>query len=416
VRIVNFELEDQHRMVQRMVRDFAQREVAPHIREWDRRQAMDPAILRRMAELGILGVCVPAAHGGQGMDYICLGLACEELEAVDTSLRVVMSVHVGLNSLGLLQWATEEQKRTFLEPQARGDRLAGFCLTEPGAGSDVAALTASARRVRSDYVLNGEKMWISLASIADHFLWFARTNPEAADPHDGLAAFLLEADRPGVTRGDIHGKLGIRAGSTGWVHCQDVHVPASCRIGEEGEGFRIAMSCLDGGRYTVAAGATGLIRSCLEASRSYANERRAFGRAVSHFQLIQQKIAGMARDYEIARLLYLRAGWMKNAGLRTTRETSLAKWFATEASFSAASEALQIHGAYGYSDEYDVERYLRNSRGAMLYEGTSEIHELIQAGYALGTRRDAPLRAELPSYPFDTGPTPATLRPGGGSL
>jgi glutaryl-CoA dehydrogenase (non-decarboxylating) len=413
---VDFELQDEHRMVQRLVRDFAQREVAPFIREWDRRQAMDPAILRRMGELGILGICVPAGFGGQGMDYVSLGLACEELEAVDTSLRVVMSVHLGLNSLGLLQWGTEEQKRAYLIPQARGEKLAGFCLTEPGAGSDVAALASSARRAGSDYLLNGEKMWISLASRADHFLWFARTNPEAADPHDGLTAFVLEADRPGVTRGDIHGKLGIRAGSTGWVHCQDVRIPASCRIGEEGEGFRIAMSCLDGGRFTVAAGATGLIRACLEASLRYASQRQAFGRAVSQFQLMQHKIAGMVRDYEMSRLLYLRAGWMKNAGQRNTRETSLAKWFATEASFAAASEALQIHGAYGYSDEYDIERYLRNARGAMLYEGTSEIHELIQAGYAMGTRRDAPLRCELPSHPIGREPAAGAKRPERGSL
>lgn len=403
---MEFELSDQHRMVQRMVRDFAQREVAPHIREWDRRQAMDSAILRRMGELGILGICVPAEYGGQGMDYVSLGLACEELEAVDTCLRVVMSVHLGLNSLALLQWATPDQKQVYLEPQARGHKLAGFCLTEPGAGSDVSALTSTARRVGSDYVLNGEKMWISLATPADHFLWFARTDPDATDRHDGLSAFLLEANRPGVTRGDIHGKLGVRAGSTGWVHCQDVHVPEACRIGEEGEGFRIAMSALDGGRYTVAAGAAGLLRACLEASTRHARQRQAFGRTVLHFQLTQHKIAGMARDYDIARLLYLRAGWMKNVGRRNTRETSLAKWFATEASFAAASTALQIHGAYGYSDEYDVERYLRNARGAMLYEGTSEIHELIQAGYALGDRRDGPLRCELPPYPFPAGPAP----------
>ncbi len=386
-----------------MVREFALREVAPHIREWDRRQAMDPGILRRMGELGILGISLPVEVGGQGMDYISLGLACEELEAVDTSLRVVMSVHLGLNSLGLLQWATDEQIQAYLVPQARGEKLAGFCLTEPGAGSDVAALAASARRSGSDYILNGEKMWISLATRADHFLWFARTNSEAADPHDGLSAFVLEANRPGVTRGDIHGKLGIRAGSTGWVHCQDVRLPAACRLGEEGEGFRIAMSCLDGGRYTVAAGATGLIRACLEASLRYVDQRQAFGRSLSQFQLLQHKIAGMVRDYEASRLLYLRAGWMKNAGQRNTRETSLAKWVATEASFAAASEALQIHGAYGYSDEYDVERYLRNARGAMLYEGTSEIHELLQAGYALGTRHDMPLRRELPAFPSERG-------------
>jgi len=246
--------------------------------------------------------------------------------------------------------------------------------------------------------LNGEKMWISLASKAHHVLWIGRTDPQAADPHDGLSAFIVEMDRPGVTAGDIHGKLGVRAGSTGWINFQDVRVPASQRIGEEGEGFKIAMSCLDNGRYTVAAGATGLIRASLEASVRYANDRKAFGREIGKFQLIQQKIAKMVQSYEMARLLYLQAGWMKNQGLRNTRETSLAKWFATDASFDAASEAIQIHGAYGYSDEYDVERYMRNARGGVIYEGTSEIHQLMQAGYALGYRHDAPLRCELPAY------------------
>jgi alkylation response protein AidB-like acyl-CoA dehydrogenase len=190
----------------------------------------------------------------------------------------------------------------------------------------------------------------------------------------------------------------VRAGSTGWIACQDVRLPAANRLGEEGEGFKIAMACLDNGRYTVAAGAAGLIRASLEASIRYAGERQAFGHTIDRFQLIQQKIALMVRDYEAARLLYLRAGWMKNRGQRNTRETSLAKWYATDASFQAASEAIQVHGAYGYSDEYDVERYLRNARGAMIYEGTSEIHQLLQAGYALGLRQDAALRRELPAF------------------
>jgi alkylation response protein AidB-like acyl-CoA dehydrogenase len=241
-------------------------------------------------------------------------------------------------------------------------------------------------------------MWISLATKAHHALVVARTNPEARDPHDGLSAFMVELNRPGVKTGDIHGKLGVRAGSTGWLSFQDVRVPVENRIGEEGEGFRIAMSCLDNGRYTVAAGATGLIRASLEASKRYAHERKAFGREIGKFQLVQQKIARMVQSYEAARLLYLRAGWMKNEGLRNSRETSLAKWFATDASFEAASEAIQVHGAYGYSDEYDVERYLRNAKGAIIYEGTSEIHQLVQAGYALGYREDAPLRCEMPAY------------------
>lgn len=398
---MDFALSSEHQMVQQMVREFAQREVAPVIREADRAQQMAPFVLERMAELGILGICFPLKYGGQGMDYISLGLACEELEAVDTTLRVVMSVHVGLNSLGILQWGNEDQKQRFLVPQAKGEKIACFGLSEPGVGSDVANLSCTARRDGASYLLNGEKMWISLATKAHHALVVARTNPEAADPHDGLSAFLVDLSSPGVQRGDIHGKLGVRAGSTGWISFQDVRVPIENRLGEEGEGFKIAMSCLDNGRYTVAAGATGLIRACLEASVKYATERKAFGREIGKFQLIQQKIAYMVQAYEAARLLYLRAGWMKNRGYRNTKETSLAKWFATEASFQAASEAIQIHGAYGYSDEYPVERYLRNAKGAVIYEGTSEIHQLMQAGYALGYRQDGDLRCELPPYDPD---------------
>lgn len=395
---MDFSLSDEHLRAQQMVRTFAQREVAPIIKEADRNQSMPPHLLPRMAELGILGICIPECYGGQGFDYITLGLACEELEAADTSLRTAMSVHVGLNSLTLLQWGSETQKQRFLAPQARGEKVAMFGLTEAGAGSDVAAMASTARRDGAEYVVNGEKMWISLASLAHHILWFARTNPERSDPHEQLSAFIIETDRPGVTRGDIHGKLGLRAGSTGWVHCQDVRVPAENRLGEEGEGFRIAMSALDNGRYTVAAGATGLIRAALEASVKYAKERKTFGREIGRHQLVQQKIARMSRDYELARLAYLQVGWMKNQGLRNTREVSLAKWFATDASFDAANEAVQVHGSYGYSDEYDVERYLRNSKAAVIYEGTSEIHQLMQAGYALGYRQDGDLRCELPTY------------------
>jgi glutaryl-CoA dehydrogenase (non-decarboxylating) len=398
---MDFTLSDEHRMVQKMVRDFAEKEVTPIIKDYDRAQEMAPFILPRMGKLGILGICLPVRYGGQGMDYISLGLACEELEVVDSTLRVVLSVHIGLNSLALFQWGNEDQKQRFLVPQAKGDKIACFGLTEPGAGSDVAGIISTARREGNEYILNGEKMWISLATKADHCLWVGRTNLNAIDPHEGLSAFIVELNRPGVTTGDLHGKLGMRAGSTGWINFQDVRIPADQLIGEEGEGFKIAMSCLDNGRYTVASGATGLIRASLEASIKYSKDRKAFGREIAKFQLVQQKIAKMVQSYEMARLLYLRAGWMKNQGLRNTRETSLAKWFATDESFNAASEAIQIHGAYGYSDEYDVERFLRNSRGAIIYEGTSEIHQLMQAGYALGLREDTPLRCELPAYDPD---------------
>ena len=398
---MDFTFTEENLGAQQMVRDFVEKEVKPVIKEADRKQEMPEFILPRMAELGILGINIPVRYGGQGFDYITLGLVCEELEAMDSTLRVVMSVHMGLNSMAILQWGTEEQKQHFLVPQAKGEKVACFGLTESGVGSDVANMTTTAKKDGDEYVLNGEKMWISLATKADNALVVARTNPDADEANKGLSAFMVELDRDGITAGDIHGKMGVRAGSTGWLAFQDVRIPEFNLLGEEGEGFKIAMSCLDNGRYTVAAGATGLIRASLEASVNYAKERKAFGREIGKFQLVQQKIAYMVQSYEAARLLYLRSGWMKNQGERNTRETSIAKWLATDASFDAASEAIQVHGAYGYSDEYDVERYLRNSKGAVIYEGTSEIHQLMQAGYALGLRKDAKLRKELPAYDAD---------------
>ena len=324
---------------------------------------------------------------------------CEELERGDTTLRVVMSVHAGLNSLSLLQWGTEDQKQRFLVPQATGEKYAAFALTEPGVGSDVINMASTARREGDVYVLNGEKMWISLASKAHHFLVVAKTDPNAG--HAGMTAFIVTSGQKGVKSGDIHGKLGVRSGSTGWVAFENVEVPVENRLGEEGEGFKVAMGSLDNGRYTVAAGATGLIRACLEDSLKYAKERTTGGKPIAEHQLIKQKLGFMQQWYDAARLLYLKAGWMKNAGMRNTRETGLAKWFATDHSVQAALEAVQLHGAYGFSDEYPVERYLRNSKGATIYEGTSEIHQLMQADYALGNRVDRPLRCELPAYDAD---------------
>jgi glutaryl-CoA dehydrogenase (non-decarboxylating) len=398
---MDFSYTAENEMVQKMVRDFAQKEIAPTIQEWDRKQEMAPEVLPRMAELGILGICLPIRYGGQGMDFISLGLACEELEAIDTTLRVIMSVHLGLSSLTLLQWGNEEQKQRFLVPLAKGEKIGCGAFTESGMGSDVAGMQTTAKKDGDDYVINGEKMWISLASKADFALLTARTDPESEAPTRALSSFIVDMHSEGITTGDIKGKLGVRAGSTGWIAFQDVRIPKENMIGEEGEGFKITMTGFDSGRYTVAAGAAGLIRACLEASVAYANERQAFGRPIAQHQLIQAKIAKMSSDYEIARLLYLQAGWLKNQGARNTRETSIAKQFATDASFAAASEAIAVHGAYGYSDEYVVERYLRNARGAMIYEGTNEIHSLIQAGYALGNRQDRPLRSEMPAYDPD---------------
>jgi glutaryl-CoA dehydrogenase (non-decarboxylating) len=399
-------LSEEHQLLRRTVREFAEKEVAPFIREWDRsgaeagegpetREHIRP-VLKRMGELGLLGICLPQRYGGAGMDYLALAVVCEELERVDSFLRVVLSVHTGLNSLSLFQWGSEEQKQRYLVPQARGEQLAGYCLTEPDSGTDAAAMRATARRDGDAYVLNGEKIWISLADVADNFLVIAKTDPDTGVR--GISAFIVERSWAGVSSYPIHGKLGVRAGNTGAVVFQDVRVPVANRLGEEGEGFKIAMAALDNGRYTVAAGATGLIQAGLEASLRYAKERETFGKPIAEHQLVKRMLSHMVRKLDTARLLVYRAGWMKNRGIRNTRETTLAKWHATVSSFETADDAIQIHGAYGYSDEYPVERYLRNSRGAIIYEGTRELQELLQADFALGVRENRPLRCELPAY------------------
>jgi glutaryl-CoA dehydrogenase (non-decarboxylating) len=396
--MIDFELSDEQKILVQTTREFAARELAPAIRENDIAQRYDPATFPKLAGLGLTGICFPERYGGAGMDYISLALISEELEYVDTSLRVIISVHVGLCGGGIYQWGSEEQKQQYLVPLARGERFGAFGLTGPEAGSDVAGMNATARRDGDSYILNGEKIWVSAADVADTFLVFAYTNKEAK--HRGISAFIVDRHEagPGFKSYTLHDKAGIRAGNTGGFAMHDVRVRRATLLGEEGEGFKIAMSCLDNGRLTVGAGATGLIRACLDASVKYAKERKTFGVEIGKHQLVQQMIARMVSNYDAARLLCLRAAWMKNKGLRCTRETALAKWFATDASFQAAADAVQIHGAYGYSDEYPVARFLRNAKGAQIYEGTSQIQTLMQAEYALGYRQDKPLRRGLPAY------------------
>jgi glutaryl-CoA dehydrogenase (non-decarboxylating) len=398
--VIDLALTPENTLVQQAVRAFAEAEILPHIREWDERHEVHLPTFSKMGELGFLGAPIPERYGGAGMDYVSLGLLCEELERADTAFRVIMSVHVGLNSLTLLQWGTEDQKRRFLVPQAKGEKLATFALTEPGVGTDAANLQTTARREGDAYVLNGAKIWISLGDVADHFLVFATL--DRAKKHRGITAFIVERGMPGFTTGTIHGKLGINAGNTGQLFLDEVRVPAANRVGEEGEGFTIAMSAIDQGRFTVATGAVGLAQACLDASLKYAHERHTFGVEIGEHQLVKQMIARMGQGIEAGRLLCWQAAWLKNRGLRNTRETSLAKWFATDHAVQSALDAIQIHGAYGYSNEYPVERYLRNSKAAVIYEGTSQLHTLIQADYLLGYREDRPLRCPpLPAPGFE---------------
>ncbi|MGH2532350.1 MAG: acyl-CoA dehydrogenase family protein [Thermomicrobiales bacterium] len=394
---MQFDLSEEQIQVREMVREFARREVAPYIQEWDAKSEFHREILDKMGELGILGLPIPEEYGGLGLDYVSLALACEELEYVDTFLRVVMSVHVGLNSLSLLQWASDEQKRRWLVPQARGEKLATFALTEPNAGSDAGNIESTVVRDGDSYLLNGAKMWISLADVADHFLVFASV--DRALKYRGLTALVVERGMAGLTTGSIKGKLGVRAGNTGELAFDNVRVPIENRIGEEGEGFKIAMSCIDQGRFTVAAGMCGLTRACLDASVQYANERQAFGQPIGKFELVQQMIAKMVAGREASWLLTMQAAELKNQGRRNTRETSLAKWYACDVAEHSANDTIQIHGSYGYSNEYPAERFWRNARGAVIYEGTREIHTILQAEYALGYRQDKPLRCPQPPAP-----------------
>jgi glutaryl-CoA dehydrogenase (non-decarboxylating) len=382
---VDFTLTDEQRLIQDTVRAFVDDRVLPVAVQNDIDHKLDLELIEGMAELGLLGIVIPEEYGGAGLDFVAEALSCEEIERGEAAFRTLISVHVGLNSLSLLRYATEEQKQRWLTPQAKGEKLACFGLTEPEAGSDVAAMRTTARHEGDVYLLNGQKNWISYATVADHALVFAKTDPSAK--HKGISAFVLEKGTKGFTSRETEHKLGIWAGSTGELFFENVELPAENLIGEEGQGFEIAMYSLDQGRFTVAAGACGVIRACLERSVEYARERQTFGQPIGRYQFVQDLIAQMVLDYETSKLLVMQAAWLKNEGVRNTRETSLAKWHATESAFKAAHNAIQVHGSYGYSAEYGIERYFRNARAPIIYEGTTQIHKLMQAEHALGFRQ-----------------------------
>lgn len=423
---MDFSLTPEHELIRESAYKFGQTEILPGLRERDREAKSDREILTKMGQGGMLGVCIPESYGGMGADYISLGIACEELERADTSARVVLSVHNGLHSMTIMQWGTEEQKQRWLPKLATGERVGGFGLTEPNAGSDAANLKTTARRDGDHYVINGQKAWISLSDYADQFLVITKlvdgmegmggmdSMESSEQPIQSIqpiqpikskqpvryAAFIVDRNTPGFSSRPIHGKLGVRAGNTGAIFFEDMRVHEDDMLGQEGDGFKVAMSALDHGRYTVASGAVGIITACLDACVKYANERTVQGEAIGKKQLVQQMIASMVQGREIGRLLYYKVGWMKNTGQRHTKECGLAKWVNCAAAFDAANKAVEIHGAYGFCDEFPVERYFRNSRGAMIYEGTHEIHTIMQAEYELGYRSDKPLKHVLPTFPF----------------
>jgi glutaryl-CoA dehydrogenase (non-decarboxylating) len=402
--VFDLDLGEELSQLQGMIREFAQHELAPEIPRRDRESDPDPELFAKLASVGLPGVCIPQRYGGAGMDWLALGIACEELEYVDASCRTALSVHAGLCMTGIYQWGTERQRQSLLRPLAEGRLQGCFGLTEPDAGSDVSALRTRATREGDLYRLRGQKVWISMADFAEIILVFATVRPEAGAA--GITAFAVDRELagPGLRTQPIHDKYGLRASDTAVVFLDDALVPEANRIGDEGDGFKVAMSCLDGGRYCVASGAAGTIRACLDLSVGYARSRSVQGQEIGRLQLVQRMIAGMQRDYDIARLLWMRAGWLKNVGLRSSRESALAKWVNSERANRCADDALQVHGATGFSEECPAARYLRNSRATMIYEGTREVQTQLAAEYALGYRQDRAVSHPLPAWPDESAP------------
>ncbi|WP_198470209.1 acyl-CoA dehydrogenase family protein [Acetomicrobium sp. S15 = DSM 107314] len=378
---MDFDLNEEQQMIKKMVADFADKEIAPVSAQYDQEEKFPEEIVKKMGALGIFGTVIPEEYGGGGFDYISHALVAEELGRVDSSVRGIYSVQISLVALSILRWGTEDQKRTYVPRLASGEILGCFGLTEPNSGSDVASMQASAVLDGDSYILNGNKMWIS-NGCADVALIFAKTDKSAG--HRGITAFIVDTKTPGFSSRDIHGKLGLRASSTAELILEDVRVPKENVLGNPGDGFKVAMSALDNGRYTVAAGCVGTAQGCYDAAKKYALERVQFGKPIAGHQLIQEHFAEMAINIDAGRFLVYRAGHLKNKGVRCTREVSMAKLFCGEMVNRVAYRAIQIFGGYGFSNEFPVERFYRDARINTLYEGTSEIQKLIIASSDLG--------------------------------
>jgi alkylation response protein AidB-like acyl-CoA dehydrogenase len=380
---MNFSLTEQQLAIQTIARDFAQNRVAPLAREMDEKGEMPISLVREMGALGLLGGPLPKQYNGGEWDSVSLAACYEELGRADSSVRGFMTVHTNLVSQCILMWGTAEQKQTYLPKLANGEWIGCYCLTEPNAGSDAASMESTATEDGDDYVLNGEKIWITNGGIANLAIVFA--SMDRSLKHKGICAFLVETNTPGFIREKMPGKeLGHRASDHAHIRFENCRVPKSAMLGEPGSGFKVAMSALDHGRIGVAAGAVGVGQACIDASVDFARKRKQFGQRIGDFEMIQAAIANMVADIEAARLLVYKAAWKKDRGEKVTRETSIAKFFATEAALRAASEAVLIHGGRGYSNEYPVERYYRDIKGLQIYEGTSHIQRIVIARDVIG--------------------------------
>jgi alkylation response protein AidB-like acyl-CoA dehydrogenase len=373
--LIDFELTDEQRLIHETAREFTDREIVPVARENDRNEHFDLDLVKKLGDMGYLGPIVSEEYGGRGLDYRTYALIVEEIGRGDSSARTVVSVQTSLVCSSIQRWGTEDQKHAWLPRLCSGEILGCFGLTEPDTGSDAANLRTRAEKTGDGWRITGQKQWISMGNYAKVALIFAQTDPEKA--HRGLAAFLVPTDSPGFSSSSIHGKLGLRASDTAELQLDGVEVSDEALLGQVGDGFKVAMSALDSGRYSVAAGCVGICQGCVDASVSYSKERKQFGRPIAAFQLVQEMIADMTVDTHAARALVWRAGWLKDSDRPSTTETSVAKLFATEAAVRNANLAIQVHGGSGYVDDYPVERYLRDARVTTLYEGTSQIQKLI---------------------------------------
>jgi alkylation response protein AidB-like acyl-CoA dehydrogenase len=372
---MDFDLTDEQRLIKETAREFTDKEIVQQTRENARNHHFDLDLVRKIAEQGYLGAIVPSEYGGAGLDYVSYGLIVEEIGRGDSAIRTVISVQTSLVCSAILKWASEEQKHAYLPKLCSGEWLGCFGLTEPDTGSDAANQRTRARKTDTGWVINGAKMWISMGNYAKVALIFAQTDPELG--YKGLACFLVDTDQPGYKAQTIEHKMGLHASDTASIALEDVEVSDEQMLGGVGDGFKVAMSALDSGRYSVAAGCVGICQGCVEESVSYAKEREQFGRPIASFQLVQAMIADMVLKTDASRMLVWRAGWLKDKGRPNTLETSIAKLHATEASLECANLAIQVHGGAGYVDDHPVERYFRDARVTTLYEGTSQIQKLI---------------------------------------
>ncbi len=407
---MDFELTDEQRLVRETARAFTDNEIVERARENDRNEHFDLELVEKIAAQGYLGAIVPRDYGGAGLDYLTYGLIVEEIGRGDSAMRTVVSVQTSLVCSAIVRWGTEEQKQHYLPKLCSGEWLGCFALTEPDTGSDAANQRTRAKRTESGWVINGSKMFISMGNYARLALVFAQTDPDLA--HRGLACFLVDTEQPGYQPRPVHHKLGLRGSDTAEISLSDVEVPGDAMLGDIGDGFKVAMSSLDSGRYSVAAGCVGICQGCLDASVRYSKERQQFGRPIASFQLVQEMIADMKLETDASRMLVWRAGYLKDTGKPNTTETSVAKLYATEAAVRCANAAIQVHGGSGYVDDYPVERYLRDARVTTLYEGTSQIQKLIIGRALTGINALVPAVA-WPARPArSASPAPARWAPG----